>query len=76
MKRDFLYAVFGNLRTVKREITMAKNTIVDTMADAVISAEVAVVKAGQQAVKAVQSGVEAGARRIASKKKAAKRKHR
>ena len=55
---------------------MAKNTIVDTMADAVISAEIAIVKAGQQAVKAVQSGVEAGARRIASKKKAAKRKHR
>jgi hypothetical protein len=73
VKRDFLYAVFGNLRTVKREITMAKNTIVDAVADAVISAEVAVVKAGQQAVKAVQSGVEAGARRIASKKKAAKK---
>jgi hypothetical protein len=39
---------------------MAKNTIVDTVADAVVRAEIAVVRAGR--IKAVQSGVDAGAR--------------
>ena len=52
---------------------MAKNTMVDTVADAVVRAEIAVVRAGRQAVKVVQRGVDAGARKVAGKKKAAKK---
>ena len=52
---------------------MAKNKIVDSVADAVIQAEVAIVKAGRQAVAAIQRTVDAGAARVASKKKVAKK---
>ena len=43
---------------------MAKNTMVDTVADAVVRAEIAVVRAGRHAVKAVQRGVDAGTRKV------------
>ena len=54
----------------------ASNKIVDTVANAVVGAEIAVVRAGRSAVKAMQRGVEAGARSvgITAKKKAAKKK--
>lgn len=52
---------------------MAKNRIVDSVADAVIQAEVAIVKAGRQAVAAIQRTVDAGAARVGSKKKVAKK---
>jgi hypothetical protein len=52
---------------------MAKNSIVDTVADAVVRAELAVVRTGRQAVQAVNRRIGAGKRKIASKKKAAKK---
>jgi hypothetical protein len=52
---------------------MAKNKIVDSVADAVVQAEVAIVKAGRQAVAAIQRTVDAGAARVVSKKKAARK---
>jgi hypothetical protein len=52
---------------------MAKNSIVDTVADAVVRAELAVVKTGRQAVQAVNRRIGAGKRKVASKKKAAKK---
>lgn len=52
---------------------MAKNKIVDTVADAVIQAEVAIVKAGRQAVDAIQRTVDAGAARVVGKRKVAKK---
>ena len=51
---------------------MAKNTMVDTVADAVVRAEIAVVRTGRQAVQAVKRGVDAGTRKVAGRKKAAK----
>jgi len=52
---------------------MAKNSIVDTVADAVVRAELAVVRTGRQAVQAVNRRIGAGKRKVASKKKAAKK---
>lgn len=52
---------------------MAKNTIVDTVADAVVRAELAIVRTGRQAVQAVNRKIGAGKRKVASKKKAAKK---
>ena len=56
---------------------MAKNTIVDTVADAVLRAELAIVKTGRQAVQAVNRQIErkigAGKRKVAGRKKAAKK---
>jgi hypothetical protein len=52
---------------------MAKNSIVDTVADAVVRAELAVVRTGRQAVQAVNRKIGAGKRKVASKKKAAKK---
>jgi len=52
---------------------MAKNSIVDTVADAVARAELAVVRTGRQAVQAVNRRIGAGKRKVASKKKAAKK---
>ena len=52
---------------------MAKNKIVDSVADAVIQAEVAIVKAGRQAVNAIQRTVDAGAAKVVGKKKVAKK---
>ena len=50
---------------------MAKSTIVDTVADAVVRAELAIVKTGRQAVQAVNRRIGAGKRKVAGKKKAA-----
>ena len=55
------------------ETEMAKNKIVDTVTDAVVQAEVAIVKAGRQAVAALQRTVDAGAAKVASKKKVARK---
>ena len=52
---------------------MAKSTIVDTVADAVVRAELAIVRTGRQAVQAVNRKIGAGKRKVAGKKKAAKR---
>ena len=52
---------------------MAKNSIVDTVADAVVRAELAVVRTGRQAVQAVNRRIGAGKRKVASRKKAAKK---
>jgi hypothetical protein len=52
---------------------MAKNTIVDTVADAVVRAELAIVRSGRQAVQAVNRKIGAGKRKVAGKKKAAKK---
>jgi hypothetical protein len=52
---------------------MAKNTIVDTVADAVARAELAIVRTGRQAVQAVNRKIGAGKRKVAGKKKAAKK---
>jgi hypothetical protein len=52
---------------------MAKNTIVDTVADAVVRAELAIVRTGRQAVQAVNRRIGAGKRKVAGKKKAAKK---
>jgi hypothetical protein len=52
---------------------MAKNTIVDTVADAVVRAELAVVRTGRGAVQAVNRKIGAGKRKVAGKKKAAKK---
>jgi molybdate-binding protein len=52
---------------------MAKNSIVDTVADAVVRAELAVVRTGRQAVQAVNRKIGAGKRKVASKKTAAKK---
>ena len=52
---------------------MAKNTIVDTVADAVVRAELAIVRTGRQAVQAVNRKIGAGKRKVAGKKKAAKK---
>ena len=52
---------------------MAKNTIVDTVADAVVRAELAIVKTGRQAVQAVNRKIGAGKRKVAGKKKATKK---
>ena len=58
---------------MKREDAMAKNKIVDSVADAVIQAEVAIVRAGRQAVAAVQRTVDAGAAKVGAKKKATRK---
>ena len=50
---------------------MAKSTIVDTVADAVVRAELAIVRTGRQAVQAVNRKIGAGKRKGARKKKAA-----
>jgi hypothetical protein len=50
---------------------MAKSTIVDTVADAVVRAELAIVRTGRQAVQAVNRRIGAGKRKVARKKKAA-----
>ena len=55
---------------------MAKNTIVDTVADAVVRAELAIVRTGRQAVQAVNRKIGAGKRKGAGKKKAASRTRR
>ena len=47
---------------------MAKNTIVDTVADAVVRAELAIVRTGRQAVQAVNRKIGAGKRKVAGKK--------
>ncbi|SEO27985.1 hypothetical protein SAMN02990966_01479 [Rhodospirillales bacterium URHD0017] len=52
---------------------MAKNSIVDKVAEAVVRAELAVVKTGREAVQAVNRKIGAGKRKVASKKKAAKK---
>lgn len=52
---------------------MAKSTIVDTVADAVARAELAIVRTGRQAVQAVNRKIGAGKRKVASKKKAARK---
>jgi hypothetical protein len=52
---------------------MAKNTIVDTVADAVVRAELAIVRTGRQAVQAVNRKIGAGKRKVAGKKKVAKK---
>jgi hypothetical protein len=52
---------------------MAKNTIVDTVADAVVRAELAIVRTGRQAVQAVNRRIGAGKRKVAGKKKTAKK---
>jgi molybdate-binding protein len=52
---------------------MAKNSIVDTVADAVVRAELAVVRTGRQAVQAVNRKIGAGKRKVAGKKTAAKK---
>jgi hypothetical protein len=52
---------------------MAKNSVVDTVADAVVRAELAVVRTGRQAVQAVNRKIGAGKRKVAGKKKAAKK---
>jgi hypothetical protein len=52
---------------------MAKNTIVDTVADAVVRAELAIVRTGRQAVQAVNRKIGAGKRKVAGKKKSAKK---
>jgi hypothetical protein len=58
---------------MKCEGGMARNKIVDSVADAVIQAEVAIVRAGRQAVAAVQRTVDAGAAKVVAKKKVAKK---
>ena len=52
---------------------MAKSTIVDTVADAVVRAELAIVRTGRQAVQAVNRRIGAGKRKFAGKKKTAKK---
>jgi hypothetical protein len=52
---------------------MAKNSIVDTVADAVVRAELAVVRTGRQAVQAVNRKIGAGKRKVAGEKTAAKK---
>jgi len=52
---------------------MAKNRIVDTVADAVVRAELAIVRTGRQAVQAVNRKIGAGKRKVTTKKKAAKK---
>jgi hypothetical protein len=52
---------------------MAKSTIVDTVADAVVRAELAIVRTGRQAVQAVNRRIGAGKRKVAGKKTAAKK---
>jgi hypothetical protein len=52
---------------------MAKSTIVDTVADAVVRAELAIVRTGRQAVQAVNRRIGAGKRKVAGKKKTAKK---
>ena len=55
---------------------MAKSTIVDTVADAVVRAELAIVRTGRQAVQAVNRKIGAGKRKVAGKKKVASRTRR
>ena len=52
---------------------MAKNSIVDTVADAVVRAELAIVRTGRQAVQAVNRKIGAGKRKVAGKRTAAKK---
>ena len=52
---------------------MAKNTIVDTVADAVVRAELAIVRTGRQAVQAVNRKIGAGKRKVSGRKKAARK---
>ena len=52
---------------------MAKNRIAETVADAVVRAEVAIVRTGRQAVQAVNRRIGAGKRKVTAKKKAAKK---
>jgi hypothetical protein len=52
---------------------MAKSTIVDTVADAVVRAELAIVRTGRQAVQAVNRKIGTGKRKVAGKKKTAKK---
>lgn len=57
----------------KKTVTGAMAGAVAGLKDSVIRAEIAVVRAGNKAVKAVQDRVDAGRRKAASKKKAAKK---
>jgi hypothetical protein len=52
---------------------MAKNTVVETVADAVVRAELAIVRTGRQAVQAVNRKIGAGKRKVAGRKTAAKK---
>ncbi len=52
---------------------MAKNTIVDAVADAVTRAELAIVRTGRQAVQAVNRKIGAGKRKVAGRKSATKK---
>lgn len=57
----------------KATIAGAMAGAVAGLKDSVVRAEIAVVRAGNKAVKAVQDRVDSGRRKAASKKKAAKR---
>ncbi|MDP2332258.1 MAG: hypothetical protein Q8M19_16340 [Reyranella sp.] len=57
----------------KKTIAGAMAGAVAGLKDSVVHAEIAVVRAGNRAVKAVQDRVDAGRRKAASKKKAAKK---
>lgn len=57
----------------KKTIAGAMAGAVAGLKDSVVSAEIAVVRAGNKAVKAVQDRVDAGRRKAASKNKAAKK---
>jgi hypothetical protein len=52
---------------------LARNKIVDTVVDAVVGAELAIVRTGRQAVQAVNRRIGAGKRKVATRKKAAKK---
>ncbi len=57
----------------KKTVKGAMAGAVAGLKDSVIRAEIAVIRAGNKAVKAVQDRVDAGRRKAASKKKAAKK---
>jgi hypothetical protein len=52
---------------------MAKNRIAETVADAVVSAELAIVRTGRQAVQAINRKIGASKRKVTAKRKAAKK---
>lgn len=52
---------------------MTRNRILDTVADAMVTAELAIVRTGRQAVQAVNRKLGAGKRKAAAKRKAAKK---
>jgi len=52
---------------------MAKSSIVDKVADAVVRAEIAVVRTGRQAVQAVNRKIGGSKRKVTAGKKAAKK---